>query len=131
MRRLGLALYGAALAIAFGLFLIGIAHAQANVGVGVICDTAEQATRYVELLRSDSEYEAAIDRVNAEVGAEHACGHATVAFVPIEEVAHVSNGVAPYRIVRVQVIGAGVEGGIIQVPPKVYFAIARMPGYDI
>jgi hypothetical protein len=72
------------LRILVGLLAVFIAFpAFANdvqVGRGVICDTKEQAERYVALFK-DYAVEA-LTRVNAEAKTEHACGVAAIAYLP-------------------------------------------------
>jgi hypothetical protein len=130
MRTLGLALYAVDLAIAAGLILIGVAHADPAMAYGTVCDTQEQAERYVQVLRGD-ETELAIGKVNAEYGSKDACATWAVMFIPDGEVAQVSNAYGRYRIVRIIVVAAPSPMGMKPLPPKPFFAIARMPGFEI
>lgn len=127
--KLGYVLYGAAVAIAAGLFLIGAAHAEPPIGQGVVCDTQEQAERYVEIL--SGEPQVAIAAVNAEYESADACAYWTVMFIPDGEVAQISNESGRYRIVRIIVLAQQTPAGMSALPPKQYYAIARMKGFEI
>jgi hypothetical protein len=50
-----------------------------EIGGGLVCDTAEQTQRYIELYRGDAK--AAAAAVNREVGREEACTFAIMAYV--------------------------------------------------
>jgi hypothetical protein len=52
------------------------------VGVGMICNTPEQAREYVEYRAGGAAAEDAMQRVNEAAQNPHACGVAAIAFVP-------------------------------------------------
>ena len=58
----------------------GIPGIDTAIGVGIICNTAEQAERYVSLIGAGQESEPAIKAVNMEEKNPHACGIAAAAF---------------------------------------------------
>ncbi|MCK9914496.1 hypothetical protein MXD81_35600 [Microbacteriaceae bacterium K1510] len=75
-------------AAAATLMLTGIARADegpvadgdAAVGVGMICNTSQQAERFVALRAEGSEPDKAMAAVNKEARDPHACGLAAIAF---------------------------------------------------
>jgi len=82
---LSLVLVGAA---AVTLTASGIARAEqgpmandgAAVGIGMICNTSEQAERFVALRAEGSDPQKAMTAVNDEAKDPHACGMAAIAF---------------------------------------------------
>jgi len=80
-----------------------------TVGVGMICNTPEQARQYLEYRAGGAASEAAMKRVNETAQNPHACGVAAIAFVR-DKLLHchfVENKLL--EIVRVNVL-AGFDG---------------------
>jgi hypothetical protein len=94
------------------------AYAQ-EVGVGLICDTADQAEAFVAVAEVD-DTDAALQQVNAE---HNVCVIAQVAFIRGDEVKTltVKHGVA--HITAIAVIGIVNGGQLISVPPSVQFTV--------
>ena len=117
------------LRILVGLLAVFIAFpAFANdvqVGRGVICDTKEQAERYVALFK-DYAVEA-LTRVNAEAKTEHACGVAAIAYLPGQVGTPTRNekGEA-FRVLRILVLGVVTNLGVQQVTPFPQFTILKV-----
>jgi hypothetical protein len=82
---------------------------QAGIGVGIICNTPEQAGRFVGLRAEGNEPADAIAAVNAEVHDPRACGVAAVAFMRNQTVATRTMGDRLVQIVRINVV-AGFNG---------------------
>jgi hypothetical protein len=55
---------------------------EAKVGVGVICDTGEQAEQYVSLRAAGQNVSPAVNKVNAAAHQVSACGVAAIVYVP-------------------------------------------------
>lgn len=97
------------------LLLGGAAQAQPvetggpAVGVGMICDTPEQAAQFVSLREHGAAAGAAMDKVNRDAGNARACGVAAIAFV--RDATLQSRAVANklVQVVRINVV-AGFDG---------------------
>lgn len=129
------------LAAAAAVFLCGAAQAdqltgksksgETTVGVGVICNTSEQAARYIGLVGGGREPKPALETVNREAKDPRACGLATVAFVRDQtmETKTVRNTLV--EIVRINVV-AGFDGsGWHRVAGMVQYAVIEGEGVTI
>jgi hypothetical protein len=79
------------------------------VGVGIICNTPEQAERFVGLRAGGSAVTVALDAVNTEAKDMRACGVAAVAFLRDQTLATRPMGNRLVQIVRINVV-AGFNG---------------------
>jgi hypothetical protein len=79
------------------------------VGVGVICNTSEQAEHFVSLRASGAKARQAMKKINAGAGDPRACGLAAIAFTPDKTVHIRVMGNKLVRIVRINVV-AGYNG---------------------
>ena len=82
---------------------------KAGIGVGIICNTPEQAGRFVGLRAEGNDATKAIAAVNAEVQDPRACGVAAIAFMRNQTIATRTMGDKLVEIVRVNVV-AGFNG---------------------
>ncbi|MDO9411220.1 MAG: hypothetical protein Q7T81_01415 [Pseudolabrys sp.] len=80
-----------------------------GVGVGIICNTSEQAERFITLRGQGTEAKSALETVNAEVNDDRACGIAAVAFLRDETIKTRPMGNRLVQIVRINVV-AGYNG---------------------
>lgn len=78
----GLLLCGPAIAQTAGLGAVGPENDSVSVGVGMICNTPEQAKQFIDLETKGTKPRAAEASVNAHARDPQACGMAAVAFVP-------------------------------------------------
>lgn len=93
------------------------------VGVGVICNTSEQAERYVSLRARGAEITLAVSAVNQQVRDPKACGLAAVAFQRDKTVEAKSMQGKLVTIVRINVL-AGYNGREwLRVPAMVQYAV--------
>lgn len=106
----------ASLAIAATLLLCGAAQAQTAqqvaepvIGVGMICNTPDQAKQFVELQSKGTKPEQAVDAVNAQAKDGRACGFAAVAFVPDQTIDTKPVQNKLLKVMRIQII-AGFDG---------------------
>jgi hypothetical protein len=99
-----------------------------TVGVGMICNTPEQARQYLEYRASGAASQDAVKRVNEAARNPHACGVAAIAFVR-DKLLHchfVENKLL--EIVRINVL-AGFDGRSWQdMPPVVQYAVMEGKG---
>jgi hypothetical protein len=88
---------------------------------GLICDTREQAERFVLVLRDN--VEKALGTVNAEAGTPDACIVATYGFVPGQTVSEVAHNGAIMKVIEVRVMAVATPGGVQMIEPKVFYSI--------
>ena len=104
---------------------------QTAIGVGLICDTSEQAVRFVTLRAEGTEPEKAVQTVNSEARKPRACGVAAVAFIPDHTMQMKTIGGKLVRIVRINVV-AGFNGSAWQpVSGMVQYAVIEAAGETI
>ena len=80
-----------------------------GVGVGIICDTLQQAEHFVSLRANGSDAMQAIDAVNAQAHDTGACGIATVAFLRDRTIDVKPMGDKLVKVVRINIV-AGFNG---------------------
>jgi len=122
----------AALLLVPSLSFLGIpAHAQEiEVGSSLICDTEEQAERFIALYNGDTR--ATITAVNAEMHDPTACGLATTAYVRGPQLATARNKDITFSIVQILVVGvADEDGGVESVAPAVFFSLFPVDEIEI
>ena len=104
---------------------------QTAVGIGVICDTSDQAEQYVSLRQQGRDITPAVASVNQKAQQPRACGVAAIAFVPDKTLDTKAIGGKLVRIVRINVI-AGYNGtGWQHVANAVQYAIMETKGEEI
>lgn len=84
-------------------------NGDAVVGVGMICNTPDQAKRFIALQVGGSEPHAAMNAVNEEAKDARACGVAAVAFVRDQTVDTETMNNKLVHVVRINVV-AGYDG---------------------
>jgi hypothetical protein len=122
----------AALLLVPSLSFLGIpAHAQEiEVGSSLICDTEEQAERFIALYNGDKR--ATITAVNAEMHDPTACGLATTAYVRGPQLATARNKDITFSIVQILVVGVADEDGSVEsVAPAVFFSLFPVDEIEI
>lgn len=101
------------------------------VGVGVICNTNDQAEQYIDFRAGGVEMTPAVAKVNEGAHEARACGLAAVAFVPDKTMTTKTIDGRLMRIVRINVI-AGYNGhDWQQVADTVQYAIVEPKGEAI
>jgi hypothetical protein len=88
---------------------------------GLICDTREQAERFVLVLRDN--VEKAIGTVNTEAGTPDACMVATYGFVPGQIVSEIERNGAIVDVIEVRVLAVATTSGVQMIEPKVYYSV--------
>ena len=89
---------------------------------GLICDTQEQAERFVLVLR-DNNIEKALGTVNTEAGTPDACMVATYGYVPGQTVSEVERNGAIVDVIEIKVMAVATSSGLQMIEPKVYYTI--------
>lgn len=110
--------------ILMAALLFGTAHAQeVQVDVGLACDTAKQAEKFV--LKWDGNWRTTLQKVNAEEG-ENACIVDKIAFVKGGEVARATNEQGTFAIFEVLVVGIATPQGMARIPPQVWYVLFKV-----
>jgi hypothetical protein len=120
------------LAIAVTLAFVAPLGAQPNphslsIARGIICDTPEQAQRFIALRSRGSEAIQALQVINREANKPGACGEAIVAFRTGEPVEN--TGLA--NIVKITVLAFSDGARWSQVPATVQYAVVVPKGIDV
>jgi hypothetical protein len=100
-----------------------------EVGDTLVCDTQEQAERYVAHFKGDAE--AAVGAVNSEESDPSACGLMSAVFMRGPNVAAVSQGNMGFQIVRILVLGVAGPEGFRAVAPAPYFTVFGVTEYPV
>lgn len=102
-----------------------------SVGVGVICNTTEQAEHYLTLRAAGQDVTPAVQRVNADAQQPRACGIAAIAFRTGKTMDSKTINGKLLKIVQVTIV-AGYDGrGWHPVADALQFAIVETDGYAI
>jgi hypothetical protein len=104
---------------------------EPSVGIGMICNTAEQAKQYLDLRAGGADIKPAMLKVNAKAHDTRACGVAAIAYIRGETVASKAVHSALLQVVRVNVI-AGYNGtGWQHVAGLIQYAVVASEGESI
>jgi hypothetical protein len=107
----------------------GMDERNMEVGDVLVCDTQEQAERYVALYHGDKE--AAVRAVNREENDPRACGVASAAFVRGPQMATARAENMAFEIVRILVLGIESQDGLRPVRPASYFTAFGVTEYRV
>lgn len=108
----------------------GDAQNDVQIGRGVICDTQEQAERFVTLFKGNAGE--TLNTVNLEAKKENACAVAAVAYLPGDVSATATGGKGEaFRVVKILVLGVVTELGVQHVPPFPQYTILKAQGFSI
>ena len=105
--------------------------AQIKVGQAVICDTSEQAQRFVALRNGGSQAVQAFQLINREAANPSACGTAVVAFRPGEELGSGRLEGQLVHIVKVTVLAFNNGKTWSMVPATVQYAVLIPEGIEV
>lgn len=105
--------------------------AQISVGRAIICDTSEQAQRFVALRNGGSEMVQALQVINKEAANPSACGTAVVAFRPGEEIGSGRLQGQLVNVVKITVLAFDNGTGWSMVPATVQYAILVPDGIEV
>ena len=118
-------------AVAQDNFTLDNADKSPTVGVGVICDTAEQVERLVSLQTVGTPPERAILVVNQEASNPRACGVAATAFVPGKALANYSVSGGTIRVLEITVFATATEAGWQKVPAQTQYTAVFVKSEEI
>lgn len=117
--------------VARGNDLIDLTPDAPVIGVGIICNTPEQAEHYVGLLAGGQQPWPAMNAVNVQAHNPRACGVATVAFIPDATLATKTVRGKLVQIVRINVVAGYSGGGWQRTAGMVQYAVMEPPGQEI
>ena len=107
------------------------ANGDAAVGIGIICNTPEQAEQFVKLRSRGAEPGQAMTTVNAKAHDNRACGVAAIAYIRDQTVDTLKLDNKLVQIVRISVV-AGFNGNAWQrVSGMVQYAVLEGGGESI
>jgi len=121
------------------MLMCGVARAEAKspdsgdaaVGVGIICNTADEAKQFVGLRRSGAESEQAMNAVNDSAHDRRACGVAAIAYIRDATIDTMKLDNSLVQIVRINVV-AGFNGSNWQrVSDMIQYAVLEGGGESI
>jgi hypothetical protein len=104
-------------------------ESDVEVGDVLVCDTREQAERYIAFYNGDQEV--AVRSVNREQGNPTACGVVSAAFMRGAQVGAASHGNMAFDIVRILVVGIDSPEGFRAARPAPYFAVFGVREYSV
>lgn len=102
-----------------------------SVGHGIICNTSEQALRFVALRNEGSETVQAIKVINQEADNPTACGAAIIAFRIDEETDQQRMNGQRVRVVKVVVSAINNGAQWAPVPDVVQYALLALEGIEV
>lgn len=100
------------------------------IGSGVICDTSEQAQRFVALRNGGSETTQALLVINKEAGNPTACGSALVAFKPVEPVQNDAMPGKRVDVVKIAIVAFSDGRNWSRIPETVQYAVVAPQGIE-
>jgi hypothetical protein len=110
-----------ALLCAGSLFAHASPEGEVLTGSGLVCDTKEQAARFISLM--DDDVEKTLLAVNREAGSEQACVVAAFAFIPGSTVAHVDKNGTTVHVIEIEVVAVATRIGLQLIEPKTYYSV--------
>ena len=109
---------------AFASVPFGANAQDITVSSGLVCDTKQQAERFISLM-NDKNVEKALVAVNNEVGQSDACVVATIGFFPGQKVAELQKDGTVVNVIEVLVMAIGTPAGLKVVEPKMYYSVVQ------
>jgi hypothetical protein len=104
---------------------------QLQVGMGIICDTESEMTRFVQII-GEQDTNSAIQIVNREASNPIACGMATVAFKVSKKAGDIRNSKGTYKIMEIDIVAAASNDGNWRlISPRKQFTAVKLDGYDV
>ena len=113
-----------ALAIALSSVSVTAGAQDILIASGLVCDTKQQAERFVSLM-SDDNVDKALIAVNDEAGQADACVVATFGFFPGQKVAEVQKNGTVVQVIEVLVMAVAARDGLKVIEPKMYYSVMR------
>jgi hypothetical protein len=106
-------------------------EAEPAIGQGLICDSAQQLHRFVDMRNQGREAEEAVRTINKEAKNPVACGSVMAAFAPGKPVDKMKMLGEAVELIEITVIAISDGANWKQVPPTTQYAIRTEPGISI
>lgn len=106
-------------------------NGDAAVGVGIICNTPQQAQQFVSLRSKGANRDKAMKAVNATSRDQRACGIAAIAYIRNQTVDTVKLQDKLVQIVRINVVAGFNGSGWQRVPDMVQYAVLEGDGESV
>ncbi|MDI3469236.1 MAG: hypothetical protein OJF62_001299 [Pseudolabrys sp.] len=104
---------------------------QLQIGTGVICDTQDEVTDFVKLM-GENDARRAMQDVNRAAANPAACGMATVAFAPAQDIGEVHTTKGAFKIMKIEVVAGTANGGWRMIAPtRTQYTAVAVKGLDI
>jgi hypothetical protein len=107
-----------------------VPEGQIQVGTGVICDTQDEATSFVQIM-SERDPGLALHQINTQSTKPMACGMATVAFRTNKSIGEVRTAKGTFNIVEILIVAGAVDGSWRMVPNRTQYTAVAVKGLDI
>jgi hypothetical protein len=102
------------------------------VGKGLICDSAEQLHRFIDMRNQGREADEAVRTINQEAKSPIACGSVMAAFAPGKPVDKMTMLGETVEVIEITVMAISEDGARwTKVPPTTQYAIRSEPGIGI
>jgi hypothetical protein len=101
------------------------------VGRGIICNTSNQAERYVALRNEGAENVKAIQTVNEEAKNPQACGEAIVAITQGEAMTETRIQGKPVTIMKLTIVAFNDGQQWARIPETVQYTVIEAPGINV
>lgn len=107
-------------------------EAAPAIGQGLICDSAQQLHRFVDMRNEGRQAEEAVRTINEEAKNPIACGSIMAAFAPGKPVDKMKMLGEAVEVIEITVIAISHDGASwTKVPPTTQYAIRTEPGIGI
>lgn len=101
------------------------------IGQGLVCDSAQQLHRFVDMRNQGREAEEAVRTINQEARNPVACGSVMAAFAPGKPVDKMKMLGESVELIEITVIAISDGANWTKVPPTTQYAIRSEPGLSI
>jgi hypothetical protein len=106
-------------------------NGDAAIGIGIICNTSQQAEQFVKLQSTGTQAEQAVRAVNASARDSRACGVATIAYIRDQTVDTMKLRDKLVQIVRINVVAGSNGAGWQRISDMVQYAVLEGGGESI
>jgi hypothetical protein len=105
--------------------------AQPTVGVGMICNTSDQAEQFIKLQAKGAKADAAMKKVNAQAKNPRACGVAAIAFIRDKTLDTKTVHNKLVQVVRINILAGFNGNGWERVSNMIQYAVIEGEGESI
>jgi hypothetical protein len=110
---------------------LAIGDAQPTVGVGMICNTSDQAEQFIQLQAGGAKADAAMSAVNKQAKNPRACGVAAIAFIRDKTLDTKTVRNKLVQVVRINILAGFNGNGWDRVSNTIQYAVIEGEGESI